>query len=153
MYWKACRYLAQLTRAKALWIQIFRRNVTDLHFPSPTQYCKPLHDLTAAACESIAARSLRLQKCLSSPQQNQPAIVPLNLARSVTWVRIIEAQWPLVASSDNRHSVLSLWALGTASHSGASPVTEAFLHGPVKTGQCDVRNGVVTVALELCMET
>lgn len=68
---------------------------------------------------------------------------------------MIQGRWLVVASSYTRHSVLSIWACDALSQEWTTPapITEVYLEGPVKDGQCDLWNGVVVIALELCMET
>lgn len=153
---KTCRYIADISRSKDIWITIFRRDVCDAHVPNSACYSKRLEYLTSADCERVAIHSLRLQKSLlSSGGQLSPTVVRFDTHRSVTWVRIVRGRWLLVASSDAFQSVLTLWPLCAISDHATRPVSaaEAYLEGPVKHGVCDVREGVIYIALELCMET
>lgn len=103
---QTCRYLDDLTRSKDLWTTFFRRDVPSSRPPSVVRYCKALEALTATDCETLTVQPLRLRRQLSSSAA--PGIVSLNIPRSVTWIRMIQGRWLVVASSDTLHSVPSL---------------------------------------------
>ena len=98
---------------------------------------------------------MRLQDQLSFPKDNVAKFVTLHGKRSVTWVRLVQGKWLLVASSERTASVITLWnvvSLLSPSSSPPVPTSEAFLEAPVYSGLVDVQDGVVTIALELCAE-
>lgn len=135
---------------------LFTSHVFEAHLPSLTRYLKPLLSLTAKDCEDLTLHPLRLRKRLSFSQHNFTPVIPtLNTPRSVTWVHVVRGQWLVVASSDACQSVLTLWPLFSyySKRGSGRPIREVYLDGPVKSGQCDVWNGVVSIALEVRMET
>lgn len=75
----------------------------------------------------------------------------MHQSRSVTWVKIVQSKWLLVALSDSSTSTLCLWKLSSIllDESDPPPVAEVFLEGPVSNGLTEVQDGVLVVALEL----
>ena len=100
---------------------------------------------------------MRLQGQLSSSKKGNAKAVILHGKRSVTWVRLVQGQWLLVASSERTASVITLWDVASllapsSSSSPPVPTSEAFLEAPVYSGLVDVQDGAVTIALELVAE-
>lgn len=84
-------------------------------------------------------------------------MVPLHQARSVTWVKLVQAKWLIVASSNASTSVLSIWSLASLLKLGSSrePLSHTYLSGPVREGILDVsedrdRNERVILSLDIC---
>ena len=75
----------------------------------------------------------------------------LDRSRCITWVRLLEGQWLIVASSDASVSELSLWSLTSLGEGtdGGKPVTTVYLGGAVADGLVDVSGDRVIIALEI----
>ncbi|EKM55413.1 uncharacterized protein PHACADRAFT_256027 [Phanerochaete carnosa HHB-10118-sp] len=71
--------------------------------------------------------------------------------RSVTWAKLVQGKWVLVACSDQTTSAICLWSLQSFYRSEGPPdiVAQAFLKGPVVYGLVEVQNDQVIIALEL----
>ena len=114
-------------------------------------YALPTDELSAAECEVLVLHAVRLNRRLTSKSDAPPILIPFHQSRSVTWVRLIKGQWLLLATSDKNTSVLSIWSLASLSAMDdlQSPVSEAFLDGPVANGLVDMQNDTLTCALEI----
>lgn len=145
---QTCKRIFSISRAKQLWVKIYFRYIVHQALPF-APYWKDIDELTARKLERLVSHVLRLNRrlCLHSP----PIARSFNQRRSVTWVRLVQSQWLLVASSDDVTSAITLWSITSLLTSKSlAPLTEAYLSAPVITGAVDVAGSSVTLALELC---
>ncbi|KAK7679987.1 hypothetical protein QCA50_016933 [Cerrena zonata] len=140
---QSCKYVYTVSLTKQLWLNVYLRDITAQHLPF-APYWKKIDALSGKQLKDLILHTLRLG--LSS----RTSIAP---AASVTWVRLVQSQWLLVASSDDITSVITLWSvtsLLTSNTRSPAPLAEAFLPAPVATGKVDVVGSCVVLALELC---
>ncbi|CAL1697063.1 unnamed protein product [Somion occarium] len=143
-----CRHIAQLTKTKQLWCQLYRRVVAEQGIPV-FPYMRPLDILSPSLVEALVVHMVRLDEKTMS--QKGARLVPLHQPRSVTWIRLVRGQWLLVASSDLNTSVISLWSLSSllSSPESSKPIVEAYLDAPVAYGMVQCYNDELFVALYL----
>lgn len=114
-------------------------------------YCQDLDRLTSTDCEALVKHAVRLKSALTKPSWEAP-LLPFHQIRSVTWVKLVQGTWLLVAKSDRSASSLQLFSLSSLGPDSTQPptlVSEVFLAGPVANGLTEVQDGVLIVALEL----
>lgn len=119
------------------------------HLPVAPHW-KGVNVFAARQLERLVLHVLRLEHRVS--HHLPPVPYPLHQRRSITWVKLIQSQWLLVASSDDLTSVISLWPVTSVllpRTSAPVPLAEAFLPAPVVTGAVDVVGSSVVLALEL----
>ena len=121
--------------------EIFGRNT----YYAP--YWKHIDDLLSIELETLVLHILRLRS--RTMTRHTPLVVPLDQIRSVTWVRLIQSQWLLVASSDDVSSAITLWSVPDLLSSNLTPLAEAFLPAPVVNGSVDMQGSYLIFALEL----
>ncbi|EKM48114.1 uncharacterized protein PHACADRAFT_203235, partial [Phanerochaete carnosa HHB-10118-sp] len=155
---QTCRYLYDLTHTKNVWVHILRRDLISARLPFPS-CCRPVRDLTGPQLEALLSHALCLERdILQPPERRSLHIVPLHQKRSVTWVKLVRAQWLVVAASDASVSVLSIWSLASLLDSRGSQglLSEIHLSGPVRGAILDLaddrdgRDDQVIVALDIC---
>lgn len=130
-------------------MNLFVRDIVAQRLPI-ARHWKEIDTLTTKQLERIVLHVLRLEYRVS--HYYSPIPHPFHQRRSVTWVKLIQSQWLVVASSDDLISVISLWSVTSLLSSRSSPptpLTEAFLPAPVITGAIDVDGSCVAIALEL----
>ena len=110
-------------------------------------YWKHIDDLLSIELETLVLHILRLRS--RTMTCHNPLVVPLDQIRSVTWVRLIQSQWLLVASSDDVSSAITLWSVPDLLSSNLTPLAEAFLPAPVVHGSVDMEGSYLIFALEL----
>ncbi|KAK7679974.1 hypothetical protein QCA50_016920 [Cerrena zonata] len=148
---QACKHIYSISLTKQLWVHVYFRDIVAQHLPF-AGYWKNIDDLTASQLERLVLHVLRLNHRLR--MHSPPIARSLYQRRSVTWVRLVQSQWLLVASSDDVTSIIALWSVSSlfTSKSGA-PLAEASLSAPVVTGVVEVIGSSVTLAVELCGRT
>lgn len=155
---QTCRYLYDLTHIKNVWVNVLRRDVISARLPLPS-YCRPVQDLTGTQLEALVAHAFRLEWDISQlPERRSLYIAPLHQKRSVTWVKLVRAQWLVVAASNASVSILSIWSVASLldSHGDKVPLSEIHLSGPVRGAILDLaddrdgRDDQVTLALDIC---
>ena len=110
-------------------------------------YWKHIDDLLSTQLETLVLHASRLRNRIIT--RRTPLVVPFNQIRSVTWVRLIQSQWLLVASSDDVSSAITLWSVPDLLSSNLTPLAEAFLPAPVVNGAVDRQGSYLLFALEL----
>ena len=110
-------------------------------------YRKHIDDLLSIQLETLVLHASRLRSRTTT--RNTPLVVPFNQVRSVTWVRLIQSQWLLVASSDDVSSAITLWSVPDLLSFNFTPLAEAFLPAPVVNGDVDMQGSYLLFALEL----
>ena len=110
-------------------------------------YWKPIDAMDGSQLEKLVLHMLRLE--FRKDTHQTPFTVPFNQKRSVTWLRLIQSRWLLVASSDDINSSVSLWTIQDLLSSNVTPVTEVFLPAPAVNGAVDIQGSTVVFALEL----
>ncbi|KAJ7084032.1 hypothetical protein B0H15DRAFT_849841 [Mycena belliarum] len=73
----------------------------------------------------------------------------LFLPQSITWLRLVVGNWLFVASSDNHTSKISCWDMSLVFQGYTEPIAEAYLPGQVKTGELEIQNSGIVLALGL----
>ncbi|EIW77761.1 hypothetical protein CONPUDRAFT_167828, partial [Coniophora puteana RWD-64-598 SS2] len=73
----------------------------------------------------------------------------LDLKRSVTWLRLVESRFLLVASSDTLCSNLEIYDLAALGTNGLVPLTGCYLPGPVTSGEAEIRDGRLLPTLQV----
>lgn len=133
---------------KQVWTAAFRREVMGNHLPF-APYWKDIHFLQASQLETLVLHAIRLNHNIHN--QPAPRALPMHRTRSVTWVRLIQSQWLVVASSDDVSSSIALWSITSllCARTYVAPLAEAFLPAPVSNGSVDTQGSSVTMALEL----
>ena len=146
---QTCKSLSRRTRIKDLWIHLLRRDVPAGDRALPAYY-RSYESLTDFETEALTTNAMKIYRTISHGLKPATAI-PLHQPRSVTWVRLVQGQWLLAASSDASTSVICLWSLRSVLSKGAStaPQAQAFLEGPVASGDVEVQDGRVVVALDI----
>lgn len=153
---QTCRSFKRVCSSQRVWLDVLSRDVHSRSVPTP-HYSQPLSSLSGGECEALALHTMRLQDQLCSPKDNAVKFATLHGKRSVTWVRLVQGKWLLVASSERTASVITLWDVASllspsSSSSPPVPTSEASLEAPVYSGLVDVQDGAVTIALELVAE-
>ncbi|KAK7676667.1 hypothetical protein QCA50_016922 [Cerrena zonata] len=144
---RVCRQIHSISLSKQLWVRIYFRDITTQGLPF-APYWKDIDALNAKQLKGLIMHTLRLDHRLSLSYP--PIERPFYQRRSVTWVRLVQSQWLLVASSDDITSVITLWSVVSLLTSRSSaPLAEASLSAPVVTGAVDVNGSHVTLAVEL----
>lgn len=101
--------------------------------------------------KKLVLHSIRLDQNFQNSNETLPLAIPLLQPQSITWVRLIQSHWLLVASSNAVSSPIALWSTDVLlSGTSKAPFAEAFLSAPVGNGAIDVNRSSVTIALELC---
>ncbi|KAJ7760687.1 hypothetical protein DFH07DRAFT_957522 [Mycena maculata] len=148
---QTCRVLCQVTRSKILWINLLERYAHEGKVLPP--YIKGYALLDAGTLEALAHRVSRL-----SVEWEIGALTPvhdwrLDLPQSITWLRLVAGIWLFVASSDNHISKITCWDLSLVFQGSKEPLAEAYLPGQVKTGEMEMQDSGVVLALGLGSES
>ena len=144
---QTCKKLYFVSKDKQLWINIYMRDIKPQCLPF-APYWKSVQRLTAKQLESLVSHTLRLDSRIS--QHSEPTVRALPQRRSVTWLRLVQSQWLVVASSDDVTSVITLWSVTSLLSSRSSaPLAEAFLPAPAINGAIDIQGPTLLLALEL----
>ncbi|KAK7017338.1 F-box domain-containing protein [Favolaschia claudopus] len=111
--------------------------------------------LEASALENLACRVAHLDakwkaRDLSPVRDYQLCLPP----QSITWLRLVAGTWLFVASSDNYVSKLTClffrhWDVHSVFRGHHQPLAEAYLPGQVKTGQLEIQESGIMLALGL----
>ncbi|KAF7292968.1 hypothetical protein MIND_01196000 [Mycena indigotica] len=139
---QVCRAFNYVTRARSLWLTLLR----DLFAEGAIipHFLPKLEQLDASTLERLV---FRLSPELEEPERGYPATLAIfHLTLSVTWVRLIAGNWLFVAASNEFESKLSCYDLSDRSASGTA---NAYLPGRVKTGNVEIQNGEIVLALGL----
>lgn len=80
-----------------------------------------------------------------SPKQ----VVHLDMALSVTWLRLVHGRWLFTASSDNYLSKFTCFDISRVYQGSSEAIAECFLPGPVNSGYVEVQPRGVVIALGL----
>lgn len=67
--------------------------------------------------------------------------------RWITWVRLVQGQWMLVASSNSTDSTLTLYSLATKQDGKLDQLSITQLPGPVSSGVVDVQDDRLIIAV------
>ncbi|KAJ6492755.1 hypothetical protein C8R47DRAFT_1119678, partial [Mycena vitilis] len=145
---QVCRDLQDVTRAKILWLDLLHRRSDDSH-SLPPPHLRPLHLLDAVALEALVIRMACLARKWRSKDPAPVTSWQLKLSQSITWLRLVAANWLFVASSDHSVSKISCWDLSLVFNGSTCPVAEAYLPGQVETAQLEVQDRGVVLALGL----
>ncbi|EKM56537.1 uncharacterized protein PHACADRAFT_253725 [Phanerochaete carnosa HHB-10118-sp] len=112
--------------------------------------------MSGSEVEMLVLHPLRLANTLyhlNSLGMNTPEALstPLHQASSVTWVKLLQGQLLIVASSNAHQSTLSLWSVPALFQGGkqAAELTKCYLPGPVYRGVLDLQGNNAVFALEL----
>lgn len=139
---QTCRYLSTISHSRYLWHNVLRRDVTQEHRPIPS-YRKSTLELGTRQLEALTHRALRLDTPCS-----QPTISRLSTRQAVTWVRLVQGQWLLVAfSSPQSHYTLALYSLTQTDEGRPAQLAVTQLPGPVSSGEFQVQEDRVVIAL------
>jgi hypothetical protein len=125
---------------------MLRHLVIESDVPLPP-YSKPIESLDAYQIEAITIRVARLSRAWDSGELAPQCIVRMDLPRSVTWLRLLSARWLLVASSDADTSSFACYDFGGMHSRPAKPVAECFLSGIVQTGEIEMQDDGLIIAL------
>ncbi|TCD69480.1 hypothetical protein EIP91_007606, partial [Steccherinum ochraceum] len=148
---KSCQEVNRISRTKQLWLVVFQRELLRDAITYPlAQYVRSLDDLSAHETECLVVQILRHRrnrKISAVPG----SVVRFDQVKSVTWVKILQGSWLIVASSDRSASSISLWKVADVlSHAAqAKPVAEASLPAPVCGGTVDVQDDSITISISL----
>jgi hypothetical protein len=112
-------------------------------------YLKSPDLLDAAELEALVVRVSQLKRKWTTNDISPVNVWRLKLPQSITWLRLVAGRWIFVASSDNEVSKISCWDLSSFFQGNIEPIAEAYLPGQVKTGQLEVQNGGIILALGL----
>ena len=147
---QSCKYLYQISHAKLLWINLYKREVVAKNLPYAPCW-KQVDHLEPLQLQQLVLHTLRLEHRRQT--RSFPLQKALDQKRSITWTRLLQGEWLLVASSDDITSALTLWSveeiLTSDEESPIVPLAEAFLPAPVINGCIDIQESVVHIALEL----
>ncbi|KAJ7613759.1 hypothetical protein DFH06DRAFT_1369377 [Mycena polygramma] len=142
---QVCRGFCEVTRAKQLWLTLLdtlASHVLPLYLRNPDT-------LECIALEALVRRVAHLERKWSRKDLCPVDVWRMNLCQSITWLRLINGSWLLVASSDNHVSKISCWDLSLVFQGYTEPIAEAYLPGQVKTAQVQVQDTGVVLALGL----
>jgi hypothetical protein len=145
---QVCRFFQDATRAKTLWMNLLDIVSLDDDHVLPF-YLKSPDLLDAVALEALVARVSQLKRKWMTNDISPVNVWRLKLPQSITWLRLVAGSWIFVASSDNEVSKISCWDLSSVFQGNTEPIAEAYLPGQVKTGQLEVQNGGIILALGL----
>lgn len=150
-FFQTCKRFFSISKTKQLWVNLYHREIVErnMYF---APYWKHIDHMDGSALEVLVLHSLKLSCKIST--RSAPLIIPVYQKRSVTWIRLIQSQWLLVASSDDLLSVITLWSVAdllTPSNDTRTspPLAEAYLSAPVIDGAVDLQGSAVIFALEL----
>lgn len=88
------------------------------------------------------------RRALRSASASQTAVVTrLDQGRSVNFLRLVNGRYLLAALTKGKESVIALYSLLSVQQGQAEPVARATLPGPVSSGEIDVQDDQVVVAL------
>lgn len=136
---------------KQIWVNVWRTDVLQKGLPQPDQLA-PLDSLSDSQMKAIVMHALRLHYTRTcSPERRHIRKVPFYQAYPITWTRIVDSSWLLVAMSDSTASNLSLYSIDSLLGAQSQDLlARAFLEGPVVDGLVDIsiEHGI-SIALEL----
>ncbi|EIW77106.1 hypothetical protein CONPUDRAFT_146190 [Coniophora puteana RWD-64-598 SS2] len=110
------------------------------HVPLPRSL-ENLEQLTSEKVEAITCRAASLCDTWENHAVGTKSVWRLDLPRSVTWLRLVEARWLLVASSDTVCSSLDLYDLAALENNGLVPLIGCYLPGPILSGEAEIQDG------------
>ncbi|EIW77114.1 hypothetical protein CONPUDRAFT_75918 [Coniophora puteana RWD-64-598 SS2] len=99
--------------------------------------------------ELMSSKASTLANDITHGRITAKSVIRMDVARSVTWIRLVSSRWLFVASSDTSSSSLTLWDVFSPGSDGTSPLAECFLPGPVETGEVCIHNGEFIVAISV----
>ncbi|KAI0073643.1 hypothetical protein K474DRAFT_1774578 [Panus rudis PR-1116 ss-1] len=145
-----CRRWFGITTNKRLWAKLLQQNVILPGISMPT-YCRRRNTLSATETEALVVHALDTRKnMLEGERKSRWRINNFDQTRSVTWVKFLQGQWLLFASSDLHSSKLTLCTLPNSSETSPPVVAQASLRAPVAEGFVEVQTGgVIIIALYL----
>ncbi|KAJ7860488.1 hypothetical protein B0H14DRAFT_2745071 [Mycena olivaceomarginata] len=146
---QTCRSLCTATRTKILWIYILERQ-NDQILPS---YLKDYEQLDSATLEALVRRVSHLAHKWETENLTPILSWGLNLPQSITWLRLVTGRWLFVASSDSCTSKISCWDLSSVFQGSIEPLAEVYLRDQAKTGQVEVQESGIVLALGLGPES
>ncbi|KAK7055941.1 hypothetical protein R3P38DRAFT_2498831 [Favolaschia claudopus] len=148
---QTCRVLNTVTRTKLLWSYVLKRH--EYMHSNLLSYLKGYERLEASALEILASRVARLEMRWKARDFSPVRDYQLRLPQSITWLRLVAGTWLFVASSDNYVSKLTCWDVHSIIRGHPEPLAEAYLPGQVKTGQLEIQNSGIVLALGLGPES
>ncbi|KAK7017344.1 hypothetical protein R3P38DRAFT_2716808 [Favolaschia claudopus] len=148
---QTCRVLSTATRTKLLWSYVLRRH--EYMHGNLLSYLGGYDRLEAFALETLACRVARLDAKWKARDLSPVRDYQLRLPQSITWLRLVAGTWLFVASSDNYISKLTCWDVHSIIRGHHEPLAEAYLPGQVKTGQLEVQDSGIVLALGLGPES
>ncbi|EIW77105.1 hypothetical protein CONPUDRAFT_146189 [Coniophora puteana RWD-64-598 SS2] len=143
-----CRVLQAATRDKQLWIALLQKLVQAGHVPL-SRSLENLEHLTPEKVEAITCRAASLCNAWENHTIRAKTVWRADLTRSVTWLRLVESRFLLIASSDTVCSSLELYDLASLETSGLVPLTECYVPGPILSGEAEIQDGRLYVAVAL----
>ena len=148
---QTCKSLQRTCMEKQLWLHVWRCDVLTKMLPRPT-CLKSLDDLDDLQTKSAVMHTLRLNHNMTCRSERRVVQrVAFYQPQPITWTRIVQGSWLLVALSDAESSVLSLYSIESLVGTRARDLlAQVFLEGPVLNGLVEVSDeyGIV-IALEL----
>ena len=136
--YETCRKLDSFSRSKSVWLNQYHNTILSQNMAFPP-YWKGIDLFSPSQLENLVAHYSKLNMQLCDPRRRCPLkSIPFHRTHSVTWVRLVQSQWILVASSDDISSSIALWLIDELGSGAESPITEAFISAPVSSGMVDV---------------
>ena len=148
---QACKTLSQTCMEKQLWLHIWRRDILLKNIPIPARM-NTLELLNDSQMKAAVIHVLRLHRNLTCPpEQRVVQRVLFHQSKPITWTRLVQASWLLVAMSDTESSVLSLYSIESLLGARSQDLlAQAFLEGPVLSGLAEVSDEHdLVIALEV----
>lgn len=103
--------------------------------------------LDSSQVEALVRRGFTLIHDSQTARFEAKTVHRLDLPQPVTWMRLINGCWLFVASSDTFTSKLTCWDVSLVLKGSTTPAAECYLPGRVKTGQAEVQDGSIVIAL------
>ncbi|KAF7302047.1 hypothetical protein MIND_00771100 [Mycena indigotica] len=142
---KTCRLLYNATHAKIVWIN-------QMELLETQNAVLPAHVLNYRVLDASVLEPLviRLTSIVDKWQRRDltPTLYSwITLSYSITWLNVVDGRWVFVALSDPEVSKIACWDLWWLEAGYDAPVAEAFLSGPVHTGQVEAQAEGIVLAL------
>ncbi|EIW79573.1 hypothetical protein CONPUDRAFT_166320 [Coniophora puteana RWD-64-598 SS2] len=143
---KTCRALYNATQDKQLWLIFLQRLV---HSKNAPLHCllQKFNSLTSQQVQALACRSAYLCDAWAHNSLTARHIIRSDLPRSVTWLKLVEGRWLLVASMDTMCSRLEVYDISATGKGIFGPLAGCYLSGPITSGEADIRNGQLRAAV------
>ncbi|KAF7329750.1 hypothetical protein MKEN_00238300 [Mycena kentingensis (nom. inval.)] len=144
---QVCRALNAVTRSRFLWITLLRILLSQ--GAVMPRYVGEYDRLDAIVLERLVRRlSLVAWNAISTIEPHNPRLhANIMFQLSITWLRLVAGNWLFVAASNDAQSTITCHDL-----SDPSRTAWAYLPGRVKTGEVNVQNGAIVLALGLAYE-